>query len=257
MSGAADPCFLIMLYILIFVLSFIALYIIWDLSTKKYLSIYKLYILFGKKGCGKSTLLQKIATYYHKRGFNIYCNLGDSTLECVHEIPIKDLPRLSEAGHKIQHYKDKTLALEIEKEYQKKGIKSPCYIKSPAVILCDEINLLWDNRNFKSFPPEMQAYFRLQRHYRHIFFGFSQTYDCDLKIKNLADELMIVSRVARVWIRTKSYVKKVVVVSPEDGNSRDTAIMTDDFVRLGMIHDLFSPYQAWLPKWIKKHDSFK
>ena len=246
-----------MKFIIFFFISLFVLYILWDLLTKKFVSIYKLYILFGKKGCGKSTLLQKIGTYYHKKGFNIYCNIGDSNIDYIHEIPIKDLPRLAEAGHQIQHYKDKTLALQIQKEYLKSGIKSPSFIMAPAVILCDEINLLWDNRNFKSFPQDMQKYFRLQRHYQHIFFGFSQTYDCDLKIKNLADELLIVNRVGRVWIRTKAYQKKVVVVSPDSDNSRDTAIMTDDFVALGFFHDLFTHYQAWLPKWIKKHDSFK
>lgn len=246
-----------MFYIFLFVLIILILYLVWNLTTKKYVSIYKLYILFGKKGCGKSTLLQKIGTYYHKKGFYIYCNEGDSELDYIHQIPIKDLPRLAEAGHQIQHYNDKTLAMQIKAEYTKKGIKSDCYIKSPAVILCDEINLLWDNRQFKSFPPELQRYFRLQRHYNHIFFGFSQTYDCDLKIKNLADELLIVNRVARVWIRTKAYVKKVVVISPESSNSREAATMTDDFVPLGLINDLFTHYQAWLPAWIRKHDSFK
>lgn len=247
-----------MKYIFIIVLIIFILYFIWELTTRKYVNPYTLTIIFGKKGCGKSTLLQKLAHYYHKKGFNVYCNVGDSFDKHVHQIQINDLPRLSEAGH--AQYKDKNTVLrdQIYQEYQKKHITGCAYsIKPPAAILCDEINLLWDNRNFKNFSPELQRYFRLQRHYRHVFIGFSQTFDCDKKIRDLSDKLLLCNRVARVWIRTKAYIKKVVVVSPQNENSRETATMTDDFIPLGFIHDLFSPYQAWLPAWIKKHDSFK
>lgn len=228
-----------------------ALVLVWHLLTKKYVNTYKLYLLFGKKGCGKSTMLQKLAVYYRKRGFHVYCNIGDSDLkECI-PIPIQDLPQLSLA------YKDLKLRSDLRAKYHKAGIKCPDHIKPQSVILCDEINLLWDNRDFKSFPKDMQKYFRLQRHYKHIFIGFSQTYDCDKKIRDLADYLLIVRTTARVWIHAKAYVKKVVVISPEDENNRETATMTDDFVPLGLFYNLTSQFNAWLPKWVKLHDSFK
>ena len=168
--------------------------------TKKYVNPYKLYLFFGKKGCGKSTLLQKLVSYYSKRGYTCYCNIGDSTLPNVIPIHIEDLPQLSMA------YKNPTLKDPLIRKYYKlyvdpsfdiKNGKLPQDIKLPvpvsvkphSVIFCDEINLLWDNRDFKSFPKDMQKYFRLQRHYKHIFIGFSQTYDCDKKIRDLADEL--------------------------------------------------------------------
>lgn len=257
---------------------FIVLILIWHLLTKKYLNPYQLIIIFGKKGCGKSTLLQKLAVYYRKRGYHVYCNFGDSYIKECTQIPIQDIPYLAEAGHAIEHYKDYSVyqrylemyTERLNNERKKHSIDSvikntinpqsnniPLPLKSPAVILCDEINLLWDNRNFKNFSPEIQRYFRLQRHYHHIFIGMSQTFDTDKKIRDLSDQLLICNRVGRVWIRTKSYVKKVVVVSPENENSRETATMTDDFVKLGFFNDLFSPYQAWLPKWVKYHDSYK
>lgn len=255
---------------LIFKLLFgiIAIVLVWHFLTKKYLNPYKLYLLFGKKGCGKSTLLQKLSVYYKKNGYNVYCNIGDSTLKGVTPIHIEDLPLLSLA------YKDKDIRLQLYKKYYKlyidksykdkdplpkklPSIPVPCVVKPKSVILVDEINLLWDNRDFKSFPKEMQKYFRLQRHYKHIFIGFSQTYDCDKKIRDLADELIIIKRNFRVWIRSKSYIKKVVVVSPEENNARETANMTDDFIPRGWFYDLSSPFNAWLPKWVKLHDSFK
>lgn len=229
----------------------LTIYLVWNFLTKKYVNQYKLYLLFGKKGCGKSTMLQKLAVWYRKHGYNVYCNIGDSNLRGVIPIPINDLPELSEA------FKDKSLRIKLRNRYAKDGIKCPDHVKPHSVILCDEINLLWDNRDFKNFPKPLQKYFRLQRHYQHIFIGFSQTYDCDKKIRDLADYLIIVRRVARVWITSKAYVKKVVVISPDDDNSRETAIMTDDFVPMGLFFNLSSEFNAWLPKWVKLHDSFK
>lgn len=249
-------------------LPIIVLGFVFHVSTKKFINPYKLYLFFGKKGCGKSTLLQKLVSYYSKLGYNCYCNYGDSSLKDVTPILIEDLPQLSLA------FKNPKLKEPLIRKYYKKFVDpsfdlksgkipdSVCLpvavsVKPHSVIFCDEINLLWDNRDFKSFPKDMQRYFRLQRHYKHIFIGFSQTYDCDKKIRDLADELIIVRRFARVFILTKSYIKKVVVISPEDENNRETATMTDDFIPRGFFYDLFSPFHAYLPHWVKSHDSFK
>lgn len=246
-----------MIYLFLAFFVIFALVIFWHLVTRKYINPYTLTIFFGKKGCGKSTLLQKLAVYYSKRGYNVYCNVGDSDLKEANKIVITDLPQLAEAGHQLQHYNNSLPAESLRRQYSKSGLTVACAIKQPAVILCDEINLLWDNRNFKNFSPDLQKYFRLQRHYKHKFIAFSQTFDCDKKIRDLADALYIVSRFARVFIRAKGYYKKVVVVSPSEDNSRETANMTDDFIPMGFFSDLFSPFHAWLPKWVKYHDSFK
>lgn len=95
------------------------LILVWHFLTKKYLNPYKLYIIFGPKGIGKSTLLQKLADYYIKRHYNVYCNIGDCNAPGVIQIPIDDLPRLSRAGHLIYHYKDFSLAHQIEEEYKR------------------------------------------------------------------------------------------------------------------------------------------
>lgn len=257
-----------MLYIFLILFVIVFGFLVFHLLTKKFLNPFKLYLFFGKKGCGKSTLLQKLVSYYHKRGYNCYCNVGDSDLPLVTPIVIEDLPQLSLA-YRNSKLKDPLIrkyykqyvdpSFDLKKGVLPNNIKLPVAVsvKPHSVIFCDEINLLWDNRDFKSFPKDLQRYFRLQRHYKHIFIGFSQTYDCDKKIRDLADELIIVNRVARVWIRCKSYIKKVVVVSPEGENNRETAIMTDDFIPRGFLSDVFSPFNAWLPYWVKKHDSFK
>lgn len=246
-----------MKFLIIFFCVFLTLYLVWEFSTRKYLNPYKLYVLFGPKGVGKSTLLQKLAKYYKKRGYTVYCNIGDCDSKDVIQIPIDDLPRLAYAGHQIYHYKNFEPSKKIKEEYEKQGITSPPFVKLHSVIFHDEINLKFDNRNFKNFSKEDQQYFRLQRHYKHIYIGFSQTFDCDKKIRDLADYVVIIKKSFRIWIRSKAYYKKPVIISPNEQNSRETATATDDFVPMGLLYDLFSPFQAWLPKWVKLHDSYK
>lgn len=236
-----------LLFILIILIY--AFIIIFHITTKKYLNPYKLYLIFAPKGEGKSTLLQKLAHHYRKKGYKIYCNIGDCKQKGVKEIDINLLPKLSDA------YKNEALRKEIESSNKYTGISS---IPPKSVIFCDEINLLWDNRDFKSFPKDMQRYFRLQRHYKHIFIGFSQTYDCDKKIRDLADYLIIIRRYFRVYIGGRAYRKKPVIISPDQDNGRETATMTDDFIKQSWLFwYLWSPFRAWLPYWCKKHDSFK
>lgn len=251
--------------LLIFFFIIFALILIWHFLTKKYLNPYKLYVIFGPKGIGKSTLLQKLANHYQKLHYNVYCNIGDCTAPGVIQIPIEELPRLSRAGHLIYHYKDFSLAHEIEKEYKEhpyivdgKPFEFPPFVKLHSVIFHDEINLMYDNRSFKEFSKETQRYFRLQRHYKHIYIGLSQTFDCDKKIRDLADYIVLLRKSFRVWIHSEAWYKVPRILRATEENSRETSAACDDFKPMGLFYDWFSsPFCCWLPKWVKKHDSFK
>lgn len=80
-----------MIFIFILFIVVLSVYIVWEFLTRKYVNVYQLYLIFGHKGCGKSTLLQKLAIYYKKKGYHIYCNAGDSDLKEVCAIPIEYL----------------------------------------------------------------------------------------------------------------------------------------------------------------------
>lgn len=256
---------MLMKFLFLFTFILFAIVLTWHILTKKYLNPYKLYVIFGPKGVGKSTLLQKLAVYYKKRGFNIYCNIGDCDIEGVIQIPIEDLPRLAEAGHRLYHYKDATLAHQIKEEYEKhpielegKKIEFPPFVKLHSVIFHDEINLMYDNRSFKDFSKVTQRYFRLQRHYKHIYIGLSQTFDCDKKIRDLADYIVLLRKSFRIWIHSQCWYKVPRILRATEENSRETSAPMDDYKPMGLFYDWFSsPFNAWLPKWVKKHDSFK
>ena len=105
----------------------------------KYRNKHKLYFVFGKKGAGKTTMLTKLAYKYNKKGVKVYCNT---------EIPGTCLIDAKDVGF----YK----------------------FEENSVVMIDEVSLIWDNRNFKNFRPEVAKFFRLQRHHKLTVWLFIQ-----------------------------------------------------------------------------------
>lgn len=198
---------------------FLVIVFVYNKLTAKYVSPYTLEIFFGRKGCGKSTMLQKLASQYHKRGWNIFVDEGNCELPFAHQIEA-----------------DKIWLYEFPEN---------------SVIFIDEVNLKWDNRDFKSFPKPLQKFLRLQRHYKLKVIMFSQTYDCDAKIRNLADTLYIQNKLFRVFTIARPYVKMPVVLTSLD--TRTEGRISDDFKPLRIWHSKV----AFIPKWVKSFDSFK
>lgn len=203
---------------LLFIFIIVALIYVYNLLTRKYVSPYTLDIYFGRKGCGKSSTLQKLAYKYNKRGWHCYCDIGNTMQSFVTQIDCRQL----------YAYK----------------------LPVNSVVFIDEINLLWDNRDFKSFPKPLQDYLRKQRHKQVKLIMFSQTYDCDLKIRNLADRLYLCNKFARVFTFCKAYVKRPVVLTSEQ--TRTEARISDDFIKLPFWCHQFT----FIPKYIDKYDSF-
>lgn len=197
---------------------FVGLLFVFHLLTRKYVNPYTLDIYFGKKGCGKSCTLSRLASKYHKLGWTVFSDKDNTRLPFVHQIDMEHL------------YK---------------------YRFPPnSLLLIDEINLYWDNRDFAKFPKELQTWFRFQRRYRCKVILFSQTYDCDKKLRDLADRLYICQRFARIFTSITAYSKKVVVIDANE--RRDTAIMTDTFVK----GPIWTKQFTFIPKWKENHDSF-
>lgn len=211
---------MIFLYVLIFAFCIVELAFFWLFTVRKFISPYTLDVYFGKKGCGKSTTLQKLALKYYKKGWHCYCDYGDSFQSFVEEI-------------------------DASKMYQ-------YHFPFNSIIFVGEANLHWDNRDFKEFPKQMQRFFRLQRHKRVKVVLFSQTYDTDKKIRDLADRLYIVNKRAVLWSCATPYIKVPKIIPAAE--TRDTAKMCDDFLKVSFF--TFQHHITFIPAWIKKFDSF-
>ena len=189
--------------------------------TRKYYNPYKLILIYGKKGCGKSTIAQKILYQHMKKGWKCYCNIGDSRMKGVTQV---------DAAHLW------------EREY-----------REHSLIVIDEVNLLWDNRQFKTFPKDLAAWFRLQRHHKVKVVLFSQTADADKKIRDLTDRVYLCRRWFDVLIVCTPYEKEIVYREHKQEVMQSGFMDVYEKKNFGPLGCLF----CWLPFWVKTHDSFQ
>lgn len=189
--------------------------------TRNYVNPYKLIFVFGKKGSGKSTLLTKLAIKYSRKKWSVWTT---ESIPGTHNI---DDPKLI---------------------YRMDFPERSC-------ILIDEVSLIWDNRDFKSMDKQVVEWFRYQRHHKCRVYFFSQTFDIDKKLRDLADDMFLVNKYFRVLVVAKHIVRKPVVVHPGPDSP---ARIDDDMVVDGPLLWLFGGrISAFIPYWAKFFDTHK
>lgn len=189
--------------------------------TRNYVNPYKLIFVFGKKGSGKSTLLTKLAVRYSKRKWTVYTT--------------ENIPGTHNISDPRQIYN--------------------MHFPEKSCIFIDEVSLIWDNRDFKSMDKRVVEWFRYQRHHKCRVYFFSQTFDIDKKLRDLADDMFLVNKYFRVLVIAKHIVRKPVVVHPGPDSP---ARIDDDMVVDGPLLWLFGGrITAFIPHWSKYFDSHK
>lgn len=189
--------------------------------TRNYVNPYKLIFVFGKKGSGKSTLLTKFAVRYSKKKWTVYTT--------------ENIPGTHNITDPKQIYK--------------------MDFPERSCILIDEVSLIWDNRDFKSMDKRVVEWFRYQRHHKCRVYFFSQTFDIDKKLRDLADDMFLVNKYFRVFVIAKHIIRKPVVVHPGPDSP---ARIDDDMVVDGPLLWLFGGrIAAFIPYWAKFFDSHK
>lgn len=187
---------------------------------RKFNNPYRLYMVFGKKGSGKTTYMCKLAVQYHKLGREVYSNVV---------LPYSHLIDVNLLGHVVP--------------------------PPESVLLIDEVGMIWDNRNFKAFREDVRDYFKLQRHYRNIVYLFSQTFDIDIKLRNLTDAMFLVTSPLPFLSVIRRIKRTIVLVQPvADAEGR----ISDSLQFIPMIMNLFGmkAFQlTYIPKWAKLFDS--
>ena len=192
--------------------------IIFSLWARKYANPYKLIMIFGKKGSGKSTLLTRLAIKYAKQGRIVYSNTP-VYYPGIRSFDIDDIGRYT----------------------------FPPY----SVVFCDEVGSVWDNRHFKDFRDDVRDWFKLQRHHKVTVYLFSQTFDIDLKLRNLTDLMYMCTCHFNVISLARRVNRKLVIVEPQ-GESEGR--IADGYVLQPLILQFFgmrSLYFTWIPKFKK------
>lgn len=201
-----------------YVLCFFIIAFCYSFAVRKYKNPYKLFMVFGKKGSGKSSYLIRQAIKYQKKGYVVYTNMLDCCLENVRLINADSL-----------------------------GDFVPC---QNSCILLDEVGMLYDNRNFKNFKPSVRDFFKLQRHYRVVCFLASQSFDIDKKLRDLTDEMYLISNIFTVMSLVRPIRKTVTLTeATSEGESRIAENLRFRFITSWRIY--------WIPNTVKYFESFK
>lgn len=165
---------------------FILFFILWLLFIyiTKDRNFYKLIMIWGKKGSGKTSFIAKESLYFVNKGYRVYtnCNIPGTFNYNPRDIGINTFP-------------------------------------PESIVFCDEVGLIWHNRDFKNFSKCVIEWFKYQRQYKIRMYLFSQAFDCDKVLRDLTDEMFIVRRLGYFSI-LRPVIKKIGISKDNDGNGQ-------------------------------------
>lgn len=123
---------------------------------------------FGLPGCGKTTLLVSFALKENRK-----INRGVSSFKRV----LTNVPMSVPEGENSNIYLIDNTDFGI-------------FDMSESLILFDESQMLFDNRDYKSMTPQRRNFLMLHRHYKCMICFFNQTYDgIDKKIRLITNNV--------------------------------------------------------------------
>lgn len=197
---------------------FCLIVLVWHNLTKKYINPYKLYMVVGKKGSGKSTMLTRLAYEHLRKGWTVYTTEG---LPGTYKIEYGDIGRFN--------------------------------LPANSVLLVDEVGMVWDARKYKEFPDHLRDWFKYQRHEGVKVYLFSQTFDVDKKIRDLTDNLYLVTNKARIFAYAKRIIKVPDLVKP----SAEGPARLDDVLKFDSLFWFWcgSRMLTYIPRYAKLFNS--
>ena len=150
---------------------------------KSYDNPYKLVMIYGKKGSGKTTYLTKQAIKFNLQGWYVFSN---TEIFNTYKLDTDWIGRYD--------FPEKSL------------------------LLIDEVGMIWDNRNFKSFSSDVRDFFKLQRHKKVYVILASQSFDIDKKLRDLTDEMYLLQNFLNIFTICKK-INKYQTIGEDDPNS--------------------------------------
>lgn len=211
----------------IFILLLIMIPLTWiGYYALKYRNPFKLIMIFGKKGSGKSTFIAKtayqIASSAVKRRKLVYSTI-DLKIPGVRVFDVQDIGRYT--------------------------------FPHDSVVLIDEVGMIWDNRDYKNFRTDVRDWFKLQRHYRCTVYLFSQTFDIDIKLRNLTDEMYLLKSHFNFLSVCRKIARNITVINAT-AESESRIADNLEFVPLWTIPFGGKPLLfTFIPHWVSLFDS--
>lgn len=208
---------MVIIYIWLFIL---ICFLIWHFLTLKYINPYTMDLYLSGKGGGKSSTIAKHILRDIKNHNIVYSNSDDIKINDVRIYDTFDLGK---------------------------------YKLDNACLYVDEVSLFFDNRNYKNTSREFISFLRGVRHHKLRCELYSQSYDCDRKIRTMCDNIYIgfkYFRVLTVWRR----LRKNIAIK-EDGLNAESQIVDELNFTPWFIPG--SIKITFIPRYIKYFDSYK
>lgn len=117
---------------------------------------------FGSPGCGKSTLLSKLAILAYRSGYD----------------------------HVVTNAEDCTVADHIDLSLLETHTLPP-----NTLLMIDEAGICYNNRKYKSFSSGVIEWYKMHRHEECDVILFSQSFDIDVTIRRLVNELFYLKKI--------------------------------------------------------------
>lgn len=143
---------------------------------------YQTIMIIGKKGSGKTCDIAKRSLKAQKKGIKVYSSIEIPGNYLFNPLDLKD-----------------------------------CTFEPGSLVLIDEVGLIWDNRDFKSFEKGVNTWFKYSRQYKIKVYLYSQAFDIDLKIRNLCDKLILMTRIGKITL-LRPINKKLGISTDMNGN---------------------------------------
>lgn len=144
-------------------------------------------MIFGKKGSGKNTLLTKLSIQYNQKGYKVF---SDSEIYGTFRLDTNWIGRYD--------------------------------FPENSVLMVSEAGITWDNRDFKSFSKEVRNFFKLQRHKKVIVYLASQSFDVDKKLRDLTDEMYLLTNYMGIFSVAKKINKHIAIHNASDENDGES-----------------------------------
>lgn len=206
----------------VFMIILLSLAVFFVYHLIRYRNPYKLIMVFGKKGSGKTTLMVKLSLRYNRKKRNVYTNVP---------------------GIPGTYY------------FDTKKVGQIAFPES-SVLMIDEVGMVWDNRDYKNFDNKVRNYFKLQRHYKHTVYLFSQSFDIDKKLRDLTDNMYLVGNFMNCFSIARRITKKI-TISHGDKNAQGESKLIDDMHFDSLLLFMFGSVKfTYIPKYAKYFNSY-